>query len=817
MKVMKLFIYWAIIILFLTSFIGATAAGSVATQPHSTNMVLINGYDKLGTFVKYMPDNINLSFVVALNLRNEIMLQNILSNHIKISRNAFINNISPTLNVTNVVEGYFRGYGLNLYTYSDRLNLFVSGPVMGVNRALSTDMAYYMINKGIYYHPASSIYLPRTIAIYISSITGLNSYNDTLHISSLYYHHINIPSNAGKYFYTQNGNQYFYGSAFQFAFGADKIFSKNIYPVNQTIINLMWQGVNSNDTPVGPYYPPDITNYINATYPPNEPLPTIHYIGVPYNGIPIVNPGSSALQEMSPQYARSENTVDLDMLATNSPGANIYDVYASTNTLAAMINALEYALNDKALTNVSVISNSWGTSDTFSTSWNNLIMEANSRSITVLAASGDSGNNAVMFPATDANNTYGVVAVGGVTITISGTPSSPGYVNYATVWINSNIGKVIGTTAGISNVYSEPSWQVNSIANKLINGKGRGVADISSVANNTIIYMYPYNNVIMEGTSVATPVTASQISVIDAYRHNFLGFFLPELYKLGDNASTYTNPPFFSVYNGSTLNYSAQPGWSFPTGFGIIYPYYFSIDMSGLSVIVTPNRDGGTQLPLNVSFNIHTYDGIAPYNYTIYFGNASRTMFTDLNNNSLRVYHIFNKKGIYPVTVNVTDSKDKSGNMTIYIYAGYPLFANLSVNVYSQNIVASYIASVTIEPHSGVLPYTITWSFSDGQSGTVITNGTVIASNHYMLPGSYQFSVTVTDSNNGTFSKNITINIVSNYTSTISNDLSPISKLFFDLNIYTIILYLIAIPAAVIAVIYRKTKPPEHRIHVTYK
>ncbi|MCL5963108.1 MAG: hypothetical protein M1411_01900, partial [Candidatus Thermoplasmatota archaeon] len=61
------------------------------------------------------------------------------------------------------------------------------------------------------------------------------------------------------------------------------------------------------------------------------------------------------------------------------------------------------------------------------------------------------------------------------------------------------------------------------------------------------------------------------------------------------------------------------------------------------------------------------------------------------------------------------------------------------------------------------------------------------------------------------------INIVSNYTSTISNDLSPISKLFFDLNIYTIILYLIAIPAAVIAVIYRKTKPPEHRIHVTYK
>ncbi|EQD43469.1 tripeptidyl peptidase, partial [mine drainage metagenome] len=114
----------------------------------------------------------------------------------------------------------------------------------------------------------------------------------------------------------------------------------------------------------------------------------------------------------------------------------------------------------------------------------------------------------------------------------------------------SSLSSAVGTTSGISSAFAEPSWQVNSSANQLIQGKGRGVPDISALANNTIMTItlsgdtyyasnasegYPFEAV--AGTSIASPILGGVIAEIDHALESQgtlrLGFLDPALYKIG--------------------------------------------------------------------------------------------------------------------------------------------------------------------------------------------------------------------------------------------------------------------------------------------
>ncbi len=202
--------------------------------------------------------------------------------------------------------------------------------------------------------------------------------------------------------------------------------------------------------------------------------------------------------------------------------------------------------------------------------------------VTFLAASGDygpygsSGSTTITpeYPATSPN----VVAVGGTTLTVSG--SSPNYTyGNETAWgSGTSTGTKGGGGGGISALEPQPSYQsgvVNSFSTTY-----RTYPDVSADANPTsgvpIYDSYddgtstPWSNN-NGGTSIATPMWAGIIALADQGRAlaglgslNGRTQTLPELYKL-------PAADFHDIASGSTgpsPTYSAAKGYDLATGIG---------------------------------------------------------------------------------------------------------------------------------------------------------------------------------------------------------------------------------------------------------
>ena len=95
----------------------------------------------------------------------------------------------------------------------------------------------------------------------------------------------------------------------------------------------------------------------------------------------------------SDQDASAEVVLDVDIIASVSPGANIR-VYFTPNTNQGFYDAIAKAVADK----VDVISISWGSAEAYwlsstLTSFNNLFSKAVTNGVTVCAAAGDSGSS----------------------------------------------------------------------------------------------------------------------------------------------------------------------------------------------------------------------------------------------------------------------------------------------------------------------------------------------------------------------------------------------------------------------------------------
>ena len=418
------------------------------------------------------------------------------------------------------------------------------------------------------------------------------------------------------------------------------------------IATILWTGYNASGTPVGPFNPSDIYAYYNATLPSYEPHPKV--FGVPVNGAS--QPGVSSTYDIT--GASGENTLDLEMAGSTAPGASIYNVYGQNSSLLSIDTAFAYILNPNStfsnLNNVSVISNSWGTSDTNNTAWYAYLQEAQARGITVLASSGDSGDSSssskytgsqVQFPSTMAYNNFGITAVGGTNLSLSNAL----HIDNQTVWYDkSSPSGIVGSTGGISTVFSEPAWQLNTEANKVINGAGRGVPDISAVANNTLIYetLNGGNNhglylLAAGGTSVASPLTAGMVAEIDAimshYNQSRLGFLNPLIYQIanmqfasfsstnttgfeptGSYNSTLPLAAFFNVEYGGNNVYNARFGYSLVTGWGSIDAYNFTM----YSLLVNRSGDHYALNGIENVFNLSALN-VTSYLYNISNGSYS--------------------------------------------------------------------------------------------------------------------------------------------------------------------------------------------------
>jgi len=614
------------------------------------------------------PYNGQVSVMVTFSFQNQSRLNSLLENlsnpqspdyHHYLTRSQFASEFSISPNQYRNAVNYFEQFSnLNVHTYADRVSVGISGPAMDIGNALNTSFKSTSSGSGVYY-ATSSPDLPQVLAAHVSSVTGLTDQKIPVS-SNLFISQVHLPqkvtANVDGGYPAPVGSgsvQEIWGSDLQVAYDEQTLLNIT-YPTNEVIATILWAGNNANGTSVGPFDPSDIYAYYNATLPSYEPHSKVY--GVPLNGA--VKPGVPANYDVT--GANVENTLDLEMVGSTAPGSSIYNVYGPNGTMENIDSALAFILNPNstysALNNVSVITNSWGTAEFNNTVWYQYMQEAQARGISVLASSGDSGDNnasskytgaQLEFPAAMAYNSFGVTAVGGTTLTLT---QNLHILNQTAWYISSSDsadGGPAGSVGGISTVFKEPDFQLNTEANSVLHGAGRGVPDISAVANNTIIYITingALESEYMWGTSIASPVEAGIVAEMDAvlnhYNQSNLGYLNPLIYGLankqvstpritettgyistGDYNSSLPTLPFYNVLYGRNHVYNATYGYNLVTGWGSIDAYNATMYMLNINRSLDPNALRGVEDVLNLK-------GL---NVTSYFYNSTTNEYSIVN------------------------------------------------------------------------------------------------------------------------------------------------------------------------------------------
>jgi subtilase family serine protease len=222
-----------------------------------------------------------------------------------------------------------------------------------------------------------------------------------------------------------------------------------------------------------------------------------------------------------------EECLDVQMVCTINPNANIWVVEAKSDLITDLMNALNYATTR---IKADVISMSWGINEV-----NMLLNYTNffsNTSVSYCAASGD--NNYACWPATLSN----CIAVGGTSLlwTPNSTPSRTEF-----TWSSAG--------CGYSSIIKQPTYQsgISGISNK-----NRVIPDVAMIANsNTSVYtVYNGNWYGVGGTSVSTPIFAGILSLANQARFNNNKGSLTTVYSSTPNntSSTYV-PPTNNIQN----------------------------------------------------------------------------------------------------------------------------------------------------------------------------------------------------------------------------------------------------------------------------
>ena len=738
-----------------------------------------------------------MNVMVTLGLRNEPQLLSFLSNlsnpenpqyHQYITAEEFTERYSPNVQEYQNFTSYFSSFpGVKLQTFPDRMSIVITADSSVISDIFNTSMVSVELRNNSYY---GTVNIPELPAYLSKDVTGISGLSDRVaaQIAPL--------AIEGKYNPAGNGNiksesptgkliTNITGSELQTAYDETPLLNES-YPTNAVIATILWAGENgTSKTTVAPFNPAEIYAYYNQTLPSSEPHSRVY--GVPLNGAPA--PGPSATNDTT--GANVENSLDLEMIGSTAPGSSIYNVYGVSATNTTIDEALQFILSPSgqyksALDNVSVISNSYGSPEYNSSAWYEDLQEAQARGITVLASSGDSGDNVlsqdyesnlvypgdyVQFPSAMSYNDFGVTAVGGTTLTL--------YPNYTiqdqTVWYETEpllsvlLGAFLGgSTGGISDIYPEPSWQRETEANSVINGSGRGVPDIAAIANNTIMTLTTGGSLtpaqyLVEGTSVSSPATAGMIGEIDsilaAKGESRLGFLNPSIYLLAQSflstgSSSGRPQAFYNVVSGHNAVYSAQKGYSLVTGWGSINAYNFSTYMdrnysltfieSGLpqnsswSVSLGPSIQGNTT-GKSISFNLTP--GFYPYtigtdvNYSaITVSGKTFLDYSNVNNTVIFLRFaelVFNVSPVSSfITVNDLHIHLKNGSGAFNITSGgYFINATMNQHLPYSNYMylllnSTYNINISL---AGIHDYGYL-------TGSVLKNGTVVTANGMGIP-----------------------------------------------------------------------------------
>ena len=722
------------VVFIATSFV--VLSHSTDTSQHRNSVLTVIPDSAVGVVSNVQPSGAvnpakQLSVIVSLAYRNQGELSVLLSDlqnpsspiyHHYLTQQQFIDMFSPTVGEYDSYMAYFASHGFLVKVYGDRVSLVLTGTVNQFENVFHTTISSF--DNGGFYAPSSGL----SISVNFGQISGIIGLSDQ------------FKAKISPMFEGSGTSQTLYGADFQSGYQLNQLYAKYGYPTNETIATILWSGTNSAGQDVAPFVPSDISYYYEHNIPSNEPQPVAY--GYPILGAPA--PGPSAANDTS--QADFESTLDLEMAGSAAPGAHIVEVYGPAATESDLDQAFAAVLNpnyntsvDNALSHVVAISNSWGGTDTNDSTWMQYEEEAAARGITVLASSGDDGDTsspAPSFPATMAYNNFGTLAVGGLSTELTGTASTNGSgttgIQTESVWYNTpNSGD--GSQGGVSSVFSEPSWQVNSSdANSVITGassttgvsSGRGTPDVAADGANMEIYItYSGSSGYQElwGTSIASPLTAGLIAVMDHSLGTPEGFIDPLIYKFGQEqySGTFGRPAaLYFVSNGSNGAFSAENGYSLAVGWGSINAFNF----------------------VNAQMNI----SVAPTNYSVDFSESGlptgTTWYVNITGHdsgpiTSSTYTLSLSNGTYSYTIATSDKT--------YEPSAYPGSFTVNGKSLSEPITFSEVTYSVTFTESG-LPTGSTWyvNLSNGMKSGAITGTSYSFS---LTNGSYTYTIATSD------------------------------------------------------------------------
>ncbi|HEV2520660.1 MAG TPA: protease pro-enzyme activation domain-containing protein [Thermoplasmata archaeon] len=545
---------------------------------------------------------------------------------------------SPAPGNVSQLERYLASYGASGFHVSpDRLGLSFSVRADGFDRAFSTSLGELRDPAGGEYRAASApLTLPGELAHMVVGVSGLGDPGAVVRppvaaagtLPSLHRREAFLNGTAAV-----GGSPWFVGSDYVALYDETPLLPGGTtsrvnatYATSQAVATLLMSGYNASPNEnLPPFDPAAIDRYFNATFPTAWPKPVVQGVPVPIAGITPPPPGPAA-GRFDDSGDQIENSLDLEMAGSLAPGAEVVDFYfpaslqfatpnASTDRQIAddfsmdLANALSYNYTPRQLASVSA---SFGVSDLNDTLWNTELAHAAAIGVTVIAASGDSGNAPAPltkqylgaepgWPASAAFETSGTLSVGGVSLAASGSASGsfdgvhPPNVSYdpatgllqgQSAWYNAlgGSGNVTGTEGGGATIYPEPDWQFHSAAQpNLASAEGigkvpalcRAEPDLALAANDTIAFT-PANAAgavsysLLQGTSVAAPLFAGMVAQWAAVEHHGLGYLDPILYRIASYYAAHPGPsdPFLDVTSGQNYLYRAAPGWDAATGWG---------------------------------------------------------------------------------------------------------------------------------------------------------------------------------------------------------------------------------------------------------
>jgi kumamolisin len=304
---------------------------------------------------------------------------------------------------------------------------------------------------------------------------------------------------------------------------------------------------------------------------------TTYFSGLGLSVPPVTAVGVDGASNSPGGDADGEVELDIEVVGGVAPGA-AQTVYFADNTDQGFINAISQAVH--ATPTPVAVSISWGQSeDQWSaqsrTAMDQAFADAAALGVTVTVASGDNGasddpNGQTSvhcdFPASSPH----ALACGGTKL-IGNTSSFA--ITSEVVWneLATNEGAGGG---GVSDVFTEPSWQANAGVPASASGSGsgsgggRGVPDVAGNADPLTGYhvVVDGQQQAIGGTSAVAPLWAGLIARLAQATGKTFGLMQPLLYA-GVAPGT-AQPGFNDIVSGGNGAYQAGPGWDACTGLG---------------------------------------------------------------------------------------------------------------------------------------------------------------------------------------------------------------------------------------------------------